>query len=211
MSQASLERREREKEQRKQGILDVALSLFSRRGFHNVSMQEVAEDAGFGVGTLYNFFDGKEALFDELHNRAHDQVLDALLKELQGPGTEVERLRRFMQCQPVILMEHGDFIRLYVAEMGQRVNKLCAGDKNNAFRAVLESELARVIQSAIDRGLFRQVDAGLAAKAIASTMETIAFEDSGSLNRQQHEETFARAEAFFIDGLLVAGDSSNHA
>jgi len=49
-------RREREKLRQRQEMLAVALNLFSKKGYHNVSMHEVAERAEFAIGTLYKFF-----------------------------------------------------------------------------------------------------------------------------------------------------------
>ena len=66
MAMAELPRKEREKLQHKEEILTVALKLFSDRGFHNVSMQEIAEESEFSVGTLYKFFESKESLFAAL-------------------------------------------------------------------------------------------------------------------------------------------------
>lgn len=205
-------RREREKERRRQDVLDAALTLFSQRGFHNVSMQEVAETAGFAVGTLYNFFANKEDLFNEILMCSKERVLQELTTSLQGTGSPVERLRYFVRCQAEVLIRNGDFIRLYVAVTGQRAHDLCAANQQDRdFREVLGTELARVIQLGIDQGMFRPVHADLAAKAMMSTLETLAFEDVDSHQPQILKETFAQVEALFIDGLLISGDVSNHA
>ncbi len=44
----------------------MALKLFSEKGFHNVSMHEIAEKSEFAVGTLYKFFSNKEELYKAL-------------------------------------------------------------------------------------------------------------------------------------------------
>lgn len=212
MGQCCRNRREREKEQRKQDIMDAALSLFSRRGFHHVSMQEVAEASGFAVGTLYNFFANKEDLFNELRKRSKGWVLDELRGALHGEGSPVECLRHMIRYQPVILERHGEFLRLYVAEMGQRANKLCAAEPDDRdFHDVIETEMAQVIQAGIDQGYFRRVDARITAKALISTLETLAFEGVDSLRQESEQGAYRQVEALFIDGLLITGDTSDHA
>ena len=62
MAKKQLSRKQRERLRHRQEILDMALKLFSERGFHNVSMQQIAEASEFAVGTLYNFFQSKEML-----------------------------------------------------------------------------------------------------------------------------------------------------
>jgi len=56
LNHQKLPRREREKLRQRQEILTAALGLFSEKGYHNVSMQEIAETAEFATGTLYKFF-----------------------------------------------------------------------------------------------------------------------------------------------------------
>ncbi len=53
--------------EKREAILEAALELFSERGFHGTSMPELAERAGVGAGTIYRYFDGKEALVNVLY------------------------------------------------------------------------------------------------------------------------------------------------
>src|SRR5262245_24506053 len=47
-------------------ILDAASDVFVRSGFHRTRMTAIARAAGVAVGTLYNYFDSKEAIFDQI-------------------------------------------------------------------------------------------------------------------------------------------------
>ncbi|GAB5534475.1 MAG: TetR/AcrR family transcriptional regulator [Rubricoccaceae bacterium] len=59
-----LSRRERERQTRRQAMLDAALAVFAEKGYEGATIDEIAERAEFGKGTIYNYFpDGKEALF----------------------------------------------------------------------------------------------------------------------------------------------------
>ncbi|MEN6472395.1 MAG: helix-turn-helix domain-containing protein, partial [Syntrophaceae bacterium] len=66
MEEIKLPRREREKERQRQEMLEAALGLFSDKGYHNVTMHEIAEKAEFAIGTLYKFFRNKEDLYRTL-------------------------------------------------------------------------------------------------------------------------------------------------
>ncbi|OPX36689.1 MAG: hypothetical protein B1H13_14035 [Desulfobacteraceae bacterium 4484_190.3] len=61
-----LPRKTREFLRHRAEILDVALELFSEKGFHNVTMQEISRKSEFSVGTLYKFFPNKEELYRAL-------------------------------------------------------------------------------------------------------------------------------------------------
>ena len=60
----ALGRRERERLARRAAMLDAALSVFSEKGYGGASVDEIAEQAEFGKGTIYNYFPGgKDELF----------------------------------------------------------------------------------------------------------------------------------------------------
>lgn len=54
-----------EKNQKRKEILTSAKTLFTEKGFHNTKMNEIAVKAGVGKGTLYEYFNSKQDIFDE--------------------------------------------------------------------------------------------------------------------------------------------------
>lgn len=64
------ERKEREKEQRKNDIIDAAEKTFFNRGFENATMDDVAEQAELSKATLYLYFKSKEDLHFAICTRA---------------------------------------------------------------------------------------------------------------------------------------------
>lgn len=209
MANARLTRKERERQRRKEDILVAASNLFSTKGFHNVSMQEIANASEFAVGTLYNFFKSKEALFEEMARVCVERIVGVLSAIIDGSGSEVERMRAFIRYQPRLLEENADFIKLYVSEIGQRAQKLSRKRKENDHGKVLDLKVEQVIKAGIDKGMFRPVDPAIYAKAISSTMETIAFETAGQLDRAGLTDTFSKVEQLFLDGLLMPGGQDN--
>lgn len=78
-------RRQREKEQRYETILGAAETLFVKKGYHQTSLEEIAEAAEVSVGTVYFYFKNKEELLISLMQKvgAHLRVMlqDAFLKK----------------------------------------------------------------------------------------------------------------------------------
>ena len=60
------ERKERITDQRKQQILDAALTVFSQHGFSEATIPEIAQEAGVAVGTIYNYYQNKRDLLVSL-------------------------------------------------------------------------------------------------------------------------------------------------
>jgi AcrR family transcriptional regulator len=76
------------KKQVRQAILDSAYDLFSERGYHSTTLQEVAELAGIGVSSLYSYFPAKlhllYAVFEPWHKGEFEQLEKRILK-LKSP------------------------------------------------------------------------------------------------------------------------------
>ena len=66
-------------------ILDAGLRTFAERGFHGTSVPEVASAAGVGTGTLYRYFEHKEALVNEVYRDAKLRLRAALLDGMAAP------------------------------------------------------------------------------------------------------------------------------
>lgn len=54
------------KEEKKEYIMQTALSLFAKRGFYNTTIADIAKEMGMSVGNMYNYFPSKESLAKEL-------------------------------------------------------------------------------------------------------------------------------------------------
>ena len=61
-------------EDKRQAILDAALSLFADQGFHGTSVPQIAQKAGVAAGTIYRYFDGKEAMVNVLYRHWREAV-----------------------------------------------------------------------------------------------------------------------------------------
>lgn len=66
---------------RRDAILDAALELFAERGFHGTAVPLVAERAQVGAGTLYRYFDSKEALVNALYQREKALLASHLMQD----------------------------------------------------------------------------------------------------------------------------------
>jgi TetR/AcrR family fatty acid metabolism transcriptional regulator len=62
MSMTRQERKENITKQRKQQIFDASLKVFSKKGFDQTTIPDIAEEAGVAVGTIYNYYQSKHDL-----------------------------------------------------------------------------------------------------------------------------------------------------
>jgi len=82
-----------EKAEPKSGhILDAALPVFARYGFHKTTMLDIARAAGISRASLYLVFNSKEELFRAGSARAHDRTIAAVEAVLSEEGDVVDRI-----------------------------------------------------------------------------------------------------------------------
>jgi TetR/AcrR family transcriptional regulator len=81
------ERRQREKEQRHEDILNAAEKLFFLRGYDNVSMDEIANEIEMSKRVLYYYFKDKESLFSAVVNRGIKILRAMTLEEVENSQT----------------------------------------------------------------------------------------------------------------------------
>ena len=159
MEGPTLSRREREKLWQRQEMLTAAIELFSKKGYHNVSMQEIARKAEFATGTLYKFFKNKEDLYRSIIIEQADIFHEALSKALQEEDDEIEKLRKYVQVKGAVFMDNVSVVRLYFAETrGASFNIKAGLDKEiREDYEVLLQELARVFAAGIHKKRFQKI------------------------------------------------------
>ena len=166
----SLPRREREKLRRRQEMLDTALRLFSEKGFHNVSMHEVARESEFAIATLYKFFKNKDDLYRALMIDMSDQVSLEIKNSLRNATNEVEVIREAILAKSRVFAEHLPVIRLYVAETRGSCYQVQEGldEEMRKRREFFVNKLIATFESGIEKGMFADKDPVYLANAIIS-------------------------------------------
>ncbi len=77
-------------------IAAVALGLFSRKGFHNTAVSEIAATAGISKGFLYTYYKSKDHLLESLLKEGFDRIVASLkpADEITDPYLQLEFLLR---------------------------------------------------------------------------------------------------------------------
>jgi AcrR family transcriptional regulator len=89
-----IQRWQRRKQARIPEILDAALACFAEKGFAGTRMDDIAARAGISKGTIYLYFDSKEAVFKALARQSIGAQLEGVLAHVRAfPGSSAELLR----------------------------------------------------------------------------------------------------------------------
>lgn len=158
---SKLSRREKRKLQLREEILDVALELFAEKDFYAVTMQEVANRAEVGVGTLYNFFGSKEDLYEYLVLEHAHNLITALRELLAEGGDDTWAVvRNYVTMGWRLLSSDLRVLKLYLAvTQGSRFSvRIRLEPKMKEEFDLLTKDLAILMERASEEKLFRPVD-----------------------------------------------------
>lgn len=160
MAEQVTQERARDRQRR---ILDAALSVFTRRGYREASVDEIAEEAQTSKGGVYFHFPGKQTLFRALLDfsarRLRDRVEEAIDRENEPVAKADAALLTVLRA----FSEHRSLARLFMveafgagAELQQRLLEV-----HDEFIAMIRSHL----DAAVSAGIIEPVDTLLASRA----------------------------------------------
>lgn len=157
------------REKRRIEILRGAGYVFSEKGFHGAKMDEIAKEAGVGKGTIYGYFDSKEALFRELIKFAMEEFKVGMEKAL-GKGVNCrERIINLFKFHGYFLSKYMDITQIFVNQQGLLPKELKEEIINEKI------ELFNIIEGVIEEGkkngeLRKNLDIRLATLCIVGSI-----------------------------------------
>ena len=108
-------------EARKRLVEDAALAQFKTRGFHGTGLRDIAKEAGVSLGNIYNYYPGKEALFDSLLARLQADFAggDSPLAAYFATCTFPDDLEALGHAIGGMVREHGDYLTLIYVDLAE--------------------------------------------------------------------------------------------
>lgn len=176
------ERRIREKEQKKNTILDCAEQLFFSKGFRDTSVDDIANCAEYSKGTLYLYFKGKDEMFMNIFYRAlllmHDEFRKSLVCEKNGR----DKIEAIGKAHFQYLMEYPDYysvMKLYssleldfsqlediISQIQiidklinkQMIDSIIEGQKDGSIRNDMDAEMICLLLQSMSTGVFHRLE-----------------------------------------------------
>ncbi|MCD6596490.1 MAG: TetR/AcrR family transcriptional regulator, partial [Bacteroidales bacterium] len=130
------ERKKREKQLRRNAIIDAAEQLFFKQGFDNVSMDQIAREADLAKGTLYLYFKSREDLHYSIVNRALEMIYKVLKDQYDPEKKGAENLLKLGKSYIDFSQNYPNHIRAIMMFDSSKFEKL---DKNQSLK-ILEPD-----------------------------------------------------------------------
>lgn len=157
-------------EERRRLILDAAVRVFARKGYHACRVSDIAEEAGVAHGLLYHYFPSKEAVLETVFSETWRDLLAAVRAVEEADAPARERLRQVAAILLRSWRRDPDLVRVLVRDVARSAHfQRQVAEINEAFAAI-----ERIVERGQAAGEFRaDLDARLASWIFYGALEEI--------------------------------------
>lgn len=187
---------------RRRQVLDAAVAVMQRTGYHQMSMQALAEEASVSVGLLYKYFGGKEDILLAAVLDILDSFRDQLLPAMDAAGDDpVERLAAGFRRYVEIIGENRNAVLLTYRE--SRTLDAAGRARIKELEVETAAPLRAALEDGIARGLIRPVDVDLVTYDLMLLAHGWALKGWHFGPRYGVQE-FVRAQSALVLGSVIA-------
>jgi TetR/AcrR family transcriptional regulator, fatty acid metabolism regulator protein len=153
-------------------ILDAAVRVFARQGFHTCRVSDIADEAGVAYGLVYHYFPSKETILDTLFLERWDVMLAAIAETENTDRPPREKLRAIASFIVDSYRYDPDLMKVIIVEVTRAANTFGRTHVDKIMQAY--AGIGRIVEQAQNDGTFRtEIDAMFAAQAFYGLIEQV--------------------------------------
>ena len=180
-------------------ILDAALQVFSRRGYRDTSVDEIAGASGTSKGGIYFHFPNKEAIFLALLDRTAARLREKIEPALAAHEDPITKADAALLTVLRTFAKHRALARLFMVEA------LGAGREFHRRMAEIRGEFAAVIQRQLDEAvrqeIIKPIDTEVAARAWFGALNEVMTGWVLSGRPERLEDAYAALRPFLMHSV----------
>ena len=182
---------------RRRAILDAAVRVFARQGFHACRVSDIADEAGVAYGLLYHYFPSKEEVLNTLFLERWGVMLEMIREVDREPKPVREKLGAIASFIVDSYRHDPDLMKVIIVEVTRAANSFGQthlGQIREAYRLIGE-----IVTKAQKEGVFKaEIDAEFAAMTFYGAIEQVLTGWIFGLLPQGDEE-FERAKQMVVE------------
>jgi TetR/AcrR family fatty acid metabolism transcriptional regulator len=153
-------------------ILDAAVQVFARQGFHTCRVSDIADEAGVAYGLVYHYFSSKEQILDTLFLDRWDVMLEAIVEADASERSPREKLYAIAAFIIDSYRHDPDLMKVIIVEVTRAANTF--GLTHLAKIREAYAGIAAIVEGAQADGVFRsEVTPEFAAQAFYGSVEQV--------------------------------------
>jgi AcrR family transcriptional regulator len=161
-------------EERRAQIIEAALACFSRQGYVNTTMDDIAAESGLSKGAIYWYFESKDDLFQAAASAEMERAVERSITAIAACETAMERLRVGTRCMVEVCREIEGYFGLVIEFWTQSERR----EEVTAFWAEVISQYREAIKAIFEEGIaageFKPVDTDALAWMIMAAYDGLA-------------------------------------
>jgi AcrR family transcriptional regulator len=197
-----LSRKEQMRQERRQQILQAALTVFSSKGFHAANVSDVAAEAGVSQGTIYWYFESKDELFQAALLSAFGSFGEESVAHLADHPTATGKLQALAESMEGIAEIAEGLFTLFLGYWSSSERKTENAQIWTDLLAQYKDLVVSIIDEGTQAGEFRDVDAEALVWALLAAYDGLAayMVIMPDLDLRRVSQTFVKT---LLHGLLV--------
>lgn len=157
-------------EAKRRQILDAAVRVFARKGFHASRVGDIAEEAGVAHGLLYHYFTSKDQVLEAVFHENWSVLLARIARVEESDEPAADQLRHIAAIVLRTWLHLPDVVTVVIREFGRSPE---LSDRIGELAQPIDA-IQRVIVRGIERGEFRKgVDPKVAATVVYGSIDEL--------------------------------------
>jgi TetR/AcrR family fatty acid metabolism transcriptional regulator len=143
-----------EKNHKYHQILEAAVKVFARQGFHQSTVAEIAKEAGVADGTIYLYFKNKDDILVQFFSFRAKQVFESFRAEVDRAQTSLDKLRNVVRCHLAEFQRDRDGAVVYQVETHQ--NSRLAEAQIREMSQMYRDLISEIVEQGQQEGTIRR-------------------------------------------------------
>jgi len=139
---------------KRRNILDAAITVFARQGFHSTRVSDIADEAGVAYGLVYHYFDSKDEVLNELFTERWSLLLTAIEEadaSTESPRSKLSAVAAFI----VDSYQHNpELMKVIIVEVTRAANSFGRTHLPEIRRAY--DSITKIVAEGQEKGVFRR-------------------------------------------------------
>jgi AcrR family transcriptional regulator len=200
MAQLTERRKELVTSLMRDGIYEAAVKVLGEHGIGGLTMDRVAEAAGVGKGSLYNYFKTKRELIQFIHERTIEPAMGALEETMAAPDSAPAKLEALLRKWFEHFATHRRIFDFMFND--PRTQEMLEPSKRSARAEGIDS-FTKIIEQGITEGSFRRLDAARSAEIVMGAVIVMTEQQMILGEERPVDESVSKLMDLFMNGLAV--------
>jgi TetR/AcrR family fatty acid metabolism transcriptional regulator len=161
-----------EKNNKYHQILEAAVKIFARQGFHQSTIAQIAKEAGVADGTIYLYFKNKDDILVQFFSYRTKQVFESFREEVDRAETSADKLRNLVRRHLAEFQRDRDGAVVYQVETHQ--NSRLAEEQIREMSQMYRDLISEIVEQGQQEGTIRKdLYVGLVKRFIIGAVDEV--------------------------------------